>query len=137
MEKRCSRLILRISTSKDTSILQILLLITTRSPRQCPWHSRHHRWLNHLLRLRLGLSKRAQGPQQPAKVRGCRRPSYCINIGLVYPFFHVPRRRSQLQHSKDIPKDRRRSTNPNRNQRVVIVLTPLLERDPWFAFGKV
>src|SRR5271170_770691 len=104
MEKRCSRLILRISTSKDTSILQILTLITTRSPRQCPWHSRHHRWLNHLLRLRLGLSKRAQGPQQPAKVRGCRRPSYCINIGLVYPFFHVPRRRSQLQHSKDIPK---------------------------------
>src|SRR5271154_5685731 len=36
-----------------------------------------------------------------------------------------------------IDKDRRSSTNPNRNQRVVIVLTPLLERDPWFAFGKV
>jgi len=36
-----------------------------------------------------------------------------------------------------IDKNRWNSTNPNRDERIIIVLTPLLERDPWFAFRKV
>jgi hypothetical protein len=36
-----------------------------------------------------------------------------------------------------VNEDRWCSTDPNSNERVVIVLTPLLEYDPWFSFRKV